>query len=61
MDRHASAFMPPREVDLDSTRRRLLLAREQCASQSSTAHLRTFGAMRSWLATVQRLAQQTDR
>jgi hypothetical protein len=61
MDRHASSTTSPFEVDLDSTRTRLLLAREQCASQSSTEHLRSIGAMRAWQAAHQRGAEQPDR
>jgi hypothetical protein len=61
MDTQASATTPPVEVNLDSTRSRLLLAREQCASQSSTEHLRSFGAMRAWLTARQRGAAQPER
>jgi hypothetical protein len=61
MDRYASSSTSPYEVDLDSTRSRLLLAREQCASQSSAEYLRSFGAMRAWLTAPQRGAAQHDR
>jgi hypothetical protein len=61
MDRNACSDTSPFKVDLDSTRSRLLLAREQCASQSSTEHLRSVGAMRSWRTTPQRPAAQADR
>ena len=61
MDRPASPTKSPVKVDLDSTRSRLLLAREQCASQSSTKHLRSFGAMRAWLTTRRQAARQPDR
>jgi hypothetical protein len=61
MDTHTSSTTPPFAVDLDSTRSRLLLAREQCASQSSTAHLRSVGAMRSWLTALRRRAEQRER
>ena len=61
MDTHTSSTTPPFAVDLDSTRSRLLLAREQCASQSSTEHLRSIGALRSWQAAHQRGAEQPSR
>jgi hypothetical protein len=50
MNRHESFNTPvdAPEVDLDATRRRLLLAREQCGSQRSTRHLRTAAARRRW-------------
>ncbi|MCW3046169.1 MAG: hypothetical protein JWO74_453 [Solirubrobacterales bacterium] len=57
MDRHPSSATSV-EVDLDSTRSRLLLAREQCASQSTTEHLRSIGAMPSWLTGPQQTAPQ---
>jgi hypothetical protein len=61
MDPHSSSTTSSFEIDLDSTRTRLLLAREQCASQSSTEHLRSIGAMRAWLTAHQRGAEQPDR
>jgi hypothetical protein len=61
MDTHPAATTPRFEVDLDSTSRRLLLAREQCASQSSTERLRSFGAMRAWLTARQRGAARPER
>jgi hypothetical protein len=61
MDTHTSSTTPPFQVDLDSTRSRLLLAREQCASQSSTEHLRSVGAMRSWLTSLRRRDEQPER
>lgn len=36
------------EVDLNATRRRLLIAREQCASHRSARQLRTAVALRRW-------------
>jgi hypothetical protein len=61
MDTHASRTTPPFQVDLNSTRSRLLLAREQCVSQSSTEHLRSVGAMRSWLTALRRRAEPPER
>jgi hypothetical protein len=63
MDSHDSSTTSPVEVevDLDSTRSRLQLAREQCASQSSTAHLRSIGALRSWETAHRPRAEQPGR
>jgi hypothetical protein len=61
MDPHSSSTTSSFEIDLDSTRTRLLLAREQCASQSSTEHLRSIGAMRSWQTAPQPGAGQPAR
>jgi hypothetical protein len=58
MDSHDSST-PPVEVNLDSTR--VLLARAQCASQSSTAHLRSIGALSSWETAHQRGHEQPGR
>jgi hypothetical protein len=61
MDSHDSSTTAPVEVNLDSTRSRLLLARAQCASQSSTAHLRSIGALSSWETAHQRGDEQPGR
>jgi hypothetical protein len=52
MDHHASPSTHP--VSLSATQRRLLLAREQCASQSSTENLRSVTAKRRWPSASQR-------
>jgi hypothetical protein len=50
MNRHASSSTLPnlRQVDLSATQRRLLLAREQCASQSSAECVRSATLIRRW-------------
>jgi hypothetical protein len=53
-------FCSTPDVDLSATRARLLLAREQCASQSSAQHFRTVTEKRRWQTAHQRRAEQTD-
>jgi hypothetical protein len=50
----------PGPVDLSATQRRLRLAREQCAAQSSTEQIRAATLARRWRTPDQRRSERTS-